>query len=182
MDDVLAKCLQGQKWAWDAFVERHAPVIFAAVGRCLRGGGARQLQWTEDIVQDVFVRLIKDDYHLLRSYDPDRSSLPTWLTLVARSVALDAVRVQRPPTIALEDAPPLADKSAPPSEEPTAELPPGLLSERQQLVLHMLYDQEMDIEQISGLLKVSAQTVRSTKHKALERLRQFYADNPAPDK
>ena len=96
MDDDLKACLRGDKRAWDAFVDRWSPVIFAAVGRILknRGAGVERSE-VEDAAQDVFVRLIKDNYRLLASYDPSRSSLSTWLTLVARSVTIDRCRKRR---------------------------------------------------------------------------------------
>ena len=49
----------------------------------------------EDLTQEVFVRLCKDDFRLLRTYDPARAGLSTWLTIVARSTARDALRRRR---------------------------------------------------------------------------------------
>lgn len=178
MDKVLANCLQGQKWAWDAFVQRYAGVIMAAVQRILSSRGlAADLQIAEDISQDVFVRLIKNDFRLLRTYDPRRASVPTWLTIIARSSAIDFLRRRQLPTVPLDQAPPIA---SPPSELPepasvTEHLPAGLLSPRQKLILHLLFDRQMDTPAIAKLLGVSAQTVRSTRHKAIERLRKHFA-------
>ena len=53
-------------------------------------------------------------------------------------------------------------------------IPPGLLTERQALVLKLLYDREMDVAEAAALLKVDAQTVRSTHHKAMLRLREHF--------
>ena len=50
----------------------------------------------EDLTQEVFLRLCKDDFRLLRSYDPARAGLSTWITIVARSTARDALRRHRP--------------------------------------------------------------------------------------
>jgi DNA-directed RNA polymerase specialized sigma24 family protein len=36
----------------------------------------------------------------------------------------------------------------------------------------MLFDREMSVEEVAVVLGVNAQTVRSTKHKALSRLRE----------
>lgn len=178
MDKVLAKCLQGQKWAWDAFVQRYAPVIMAAVGRILSARGlSRDRQRAEDISQDVFLRLIKDDFRLLRTFDPSRASLPTWLTIIARSSAIDSVRRRQFQSVPLEQAPPIAVPPSEPSEPASAteHLPVGLLSARQKLILHLLFDRQMDTSAIAKLLGVSAQTVRSTRHKAIQRLRKHFA-------
>ena len=179
MDKVLAKCLQGQKWAWDAFVQRYAPVIMAAVQRILSARGlAPDQQKAEDISQDVFVRLIKDDFRLLKTYDPSRASLPTWLTIIARSSAIDSLRRRRLRTVPLDKAPPIAAPPSQPSEPASAVqlLPVGLLTPRAKLILHLLFDRRMDTPDIAKLLRISAQTVRSTRHKAIGRLRGHFAD------
>jgi RNA polymerase sigma-70 factor (ECF subfamily) len=120
------------------------------------------------------VRLCKDDYRLLGLYDPARAAPATWLTVVARSVALDAVRRRRPPSVALEDAPESAVAVA--AAEPTRlRIPPGLLSPRQELILSMLYDRDMDPTEIGAALGIDPQTVRSMHHKALTRLRGHFA-------
>ena len=41
-----------------------------------------------DAAQDVFVRLCAGDFRLLKTYDPARASLATWLAVVARSAAV----------------------------------------------------------------------------------------------
>ncbi len=104
MDVDLEACIRGDKRAWDAFVDRWAGIIHAAVQRAFQGGrGAAARAEVEDTVQDVFLRLVKDDCRLLRSYDANRASLSTWLTLVARSTAIDRLRRKRPPpTVPLE--------------------------------------------------------------------------------
>ncbi len=174
MDKVLAKCLQGQKWAWDAFVHRYAPVILAAVRRILsaRGRGADQ-DTADDITQDVFLRLIKNDFHLLRTHDPSRASLATWLTIVARSAAIDFLRRKQLPTIPIDHAAPIASPPQPHDPSPITELlPAGLLTSRQTLILHLLFDRQMDTLQIASLLDISPPTVRSTRHNAIQQLRE----------
>lgn len=178
MDKILTNCLKGQKWAWDAFVQRYAPVILAAIRRILsaRGQSANQ-QIAEDISQDVFVRLINNDFGLLRTYDPSRASLPTWLTIIARSCAIDFLRRRQLPTVPLDQAPAVAAPAQAQAQEPSSaaeHLPPSLLSPRQKLILKLIYDRQMDTSAIAKLLGISAQTVRSTKNKAIERLRKHF--------
>ena len=57
-------------------------------------------------------------------------------------------------------------------------IPAGLLTERQMLVLKCLYDEEKDVSEVAQLLKIDAQTVRSTHHKALLRLRAHFQKDP----
>ncbi len=173
MDIDLDACIRGDKQAWDAFVERWAGVIHAAVQRAFHGGrGAAARAEVQDTVQDIFMRLIKDEYRLLRSYDPTRASLSTWLTLVARSTAIDRLRRKRAPTIPLEpdDAPVASGVREPSADAP--EIPLHLLSARQRLVLRLLFDEQMSVAEAAGFIGVDQQTIRSTKHKALNRLRK----------
>jgi RNA polymerase sigma-70 factor (ECF subfamily) len=174
----LDACLGGDKKAWDAFVERFAPVIFAAIAKVLQPARGRGDGQAEDLCQDVFLRLVRDDYRLLRTFDQSRASLSTWLTVIARSTAIDSLRRRRLPTINLDDdasqALTPAQPPAPAQEPSGIELPSGLLSPRQELVLHLLFDSGMDVEQVAMLLGVDAQTVRSTKHKAILKLREHF--------
>ena len=57
-------------------------------------------------------------------------------------------------------------------------IPEGLLTERQTLILKCLYDEERDVAEVAQLLKIDAQTVRSTHHKALLRLREHFGKKP----
>jgi RNA polymerase sigma factor (sigma-70 family) len=169
--DDLAALVNGDKPAWDRFVARFAGLILAAVRRVVGPGGE-----VDDIVQDVFLRLCKDGYRLLRQFDPARAGITTWLTIVARSVAHDAIRRRRAPTQTLDDTPESALAVEPRLTE-TVKIPPGLLSPRQQLVLTMLYDREMEVGEVAAALAVDAQTVRSTHHKALVKLRAHFGEN-----
>src|SRR5439155_3175205 len=84
-DAVPDALLAGDGAAWAGFVRRYGGLIVAAVR-----GIALLPADVEDLTQEVFVRLCKDNFRLLRSYDPARAALSTWLTIVARSTARDA--------------------------------------------------------------------------------------------
>ena len=174
MEIDLQACCSGDAAAWQAFVNRYARVIHAAVRKAVGAGAPERL---DDIMQDVFMRLVRDDFRVLRTFDPGRSSLPTWLTLVARSTAIDALRRQRRDrSVALDGhADPVATKDPEPREAAgTLSLPEQILSGRQKLVMHMLFEREMTVPQVAAALAVDEQTVRSTKHKALVRLRAHF--------
>lgn len=177
----LAACLAGDKVAWDAFVERFAGVVYSAVRRTIGGRPSVALDG-DDLVQDVFLRLVKDDCRLLRCFDSSRASLSTWLALVARSVAIDHMRRRRVETATLDPEAAAAPRAVAPGAGAgaaagaggieDAAVPWHQLTTRQRLVLRMLFDQEMTVEHVAALIGVDAQTVRSTKHKALTRLRE----------
>jgi RNA polymerase sigma factor (sigma-70 family) len=164
--------LNGDSAAWVGFVRRYGGLVVAAV----RGLAPIQGD-VEDLTQEVFVRLCKDRFRLLRTYDPARAALSTWLTIVARSTARDALRRRRLDSVPIETVPEaqLAIDFVEPVRK--LKLPEALLSPRQREILAMLYDREMDVAEIARALAIDPQTVRSAHHKAMLKLRaHFKAD------
>lgn len=164
--DALAR---GEKGAWDAFVRRYAGLVVAAVRGIARDSGD-----VEDLTQEVFVRLCRDDFRLLRSYDPSRAGLSTWLTIVARSTARDAMRRHRPVVVPIEAVPESRLAVDPVEPVRKLKLPEALLSPRQREILTMLYDREMEVAEIAAVLGIDPQTVRSAHHKAMLKLRAHF--------
>ena len=165
----LDALIRGDKAAWDAFVKRYAGLIVAAVR-----GIAQNHSDVEDLTQEVFVRLCKDDFRLMRSYDPMRAGLSTWLTIVARSTARDALRRRRADSVPIDAVPERQLAVDPVIPTPKLKLPDALLSPRQREILTMLYDREMDVAEIARLLNIDPQTVRSAHHKAMIKLRAHF--------
>ncbi|MHC5113572.1 MAG: RNA polymerase sigma factor [Planctomycetota bacterium] len=178
MDVDLQACIDGDKRAWDAFVDRWSGLIVAAVRRTIRTR-VGEVAEIDDPVQEVFVRLVKDDYRLLKTFDSQRASLSTWLTLVARSTTIDHLRRRRLETVPLD-----VDAIAPPPEPHAGTdapaLPLHLLTTRQRLVLRMLFDEELSVSEAARNLGVDDQTIRSTKHKAISRLREHLSAPETP--
>lgn len=173
LDDIdLRALLAGDKRTWDRFVAAAAPLIHAVARRVVAAHGQSAVE-AGDAAQDVFVRLCANERRLMKSYDPARASLSTWLAVVARSCAVDHLRRRRQPTAALDDVPEAAVAIEDRHVEKLS-IPPGLLTDRQALVLTLLYDREMEVADAAALLRVDAQTVRSTHHKAMLRLREHF--------
>ena len=173
----IARLLQGDKDEWDEFVDRFTPVIWAAVKDSIFAhAGSVNEEDVRELVQSVFVRLVAREFRLLRTYDPARASLVTWLTIVARSAAIDSLRRRRLQVVPLDER--AMDAPAPGAVSASGiELPGNLLSPRQKLVLHLLCDDGMETSEIASVLGVDAQTVRSTIHKAVSKLRKYFKKN-----
>ena len=171
-DALSDALLNGNSAAWNGFVRRYGGLIVAAVRGIAPIAGD-----IEDLTQEVFVRLCKDDFRLLRTYDPARAALSTWLTIVARSTARDAQRRRRLDSVPIEAVP--EAQLAVDFVEPVRKLklPEALLSPRQREILAMLYDRDMEVAEIGRALGIDPQTVRSAHHKAMIKLRaHFKAD------
>ena len=164
--------MRGEKAAWDAFVRRYGGLVVAAV----RGVAMAQAE-VEDLTQEVFLRLCKDDFRLLRSYDPARASLSTWLTIVGRSTARDGLRRRRAEAVPIEAVPEAQLAIDPVEPVQRLKLPEALLSPRQREILAMLYDRDMDVAEIARALGIDPQTVRSGHHKAMVKLRAHFRSN-----
>jgi RNA polymerase sigma factor (sigma-70 family) len=169
----IAALTRGEKGAWEAFVRRYARLVLAAVRPFARDEGE-----ADDLVQDVFARLCRDEFRLLKSYDPARAGVTTWLTVVARSTARDATRRRRLASVPLEDAPESAVAVDPVEPAEPLKLPLELLSPRQREVLSLMYDREMEVAEVAASLGIDAQTVRSMHHKAMVKLRAFFGVKP----
>ncbi len=85
---LLQRCLLGDPAAWTAFVERFAALFAFVVDRT--AGQRRQLLAgadRDDILADILLEIIHRDAAVLRSF-AGRSSLATYLTVVARRVSV----------------------------------------------------------------------------------------------
>ncbi len=105
LNQIDLRALQaGHKRTWDAFVGASAPLINAVVRRTL---ASYRLSEDDvlDAAQDVYVRLCANDFRLLKTYDPARAGLSTWLAVVARSAAIDHARRRRQATQPLDEVP-----------------------------------------------------------------------------
>ncbi len=171
--ELIARMIQGGTDAWGVFVDRYASAIFGAIINTLRKSG-RDSDESIDVAQDVYVRLCKDEFRLLRQFDPTRAGLKTWLGVIASSTTIDYLRKQRGFNLPLDDLPEEVGSVEPKMHDPV-NIPPGLLSDRQALVLRLLYDKDMDAVEVAALLGIDSQTVRSTHHKALVKLRKYFA-------
>ena len=169
----LEACIHGDSAAWEAFLSGTAGLVVSAVKRTIGSGQIPADLEIDDLVQAVYLKLIRNDFKLLRSYDAEKAAISTWLTLVTRSTTIDALRRKRMKFSLLEDM-----AAATPNEEtppnPLRDIPVQLLTGRQKLVLSLLFEDERTVSEAAVIMGVSEQTIRSTKHKALERLRKHF--------
>lgn len=171
--DLVVRLIGGSADAWQEFIDNFSSAIFGAVINTLRKSGYGSDD-SHDITQDVYLRLCKNDFRLLRQFDSTRAGLKTWLGVIASSATIDHLRRKRASTVPIDDLPEEINAVEPEMRDPVR-IPDGLLSERQALVLRLLYDKDMDAKEVAALLGIDSQTVRSTHHKALVKLRRYFA-------
>jgi RNA polymerase sigma factor (sigma-70 family) len=171
--DLVTRAIKGDKQAWDALVERYAPLIWSICRRHRLGDAD-----AEDVGQSVWLQLLEQ---LGRVRDP--AALPGWLATVTRRECLRVLRAARGPLAAGYglDAEFLPDEQAGTAEQ---EL---LLAERhaalreafldlppcgQRLIALLIEDPPVPYTEISARLGIPVGSIGPTRSRCLDKLRR----------
>jgi RNA polymerase sigma-70 factor (ECF subfamily) len=85
---LVEACLAGEPGAWEAFVDRFAGLFAHVVDRAARGRRTPlPAADRDDLVAEILLECLRNDAAALRAF-AGRSSLPTYLTVIARRVAV----------------------------------------------------------------------------------------------
>jgi len=175
----LRKLVSGNKKNWDKFVEDMAPLIGAAARSTLQ---KYEPQITEEdineVISEVFLKLVKNEFSLLRRFDPSKAGMKTWLSVITRSTAIDNLRQRRPPETSLDES--IESPGTKDVEQALPSYPSDLLTSTQNQVMHHLIEEARTVPETAAALGVTDQTVRSQKSKAVARLRRFYGVTSSP--
>ena len=129
------------------------------------------------MLQSAYVRVLSG-----RATFRGQSTLKTWLFGVIRNVARERSRKQnrRAKILRLRRTTP-ADVRQPDTHNRRA-LAEGIrtLSTRQQEVLHLVFYQEMTLEEAAQALDIALGSARTHYHRAKERLREYLAERNGP--
>ncbi len=89
--DLIDRCLRHEPGAWTDFVDRYMGLIYHAINHVAH---ARSLVLStadiEDVAAEIFLAVVDDNYDVLRRFK-GQSSLPTYLTVIARRVCVKEV-------------------------------------------------------------------------------------------
>lgn len=90
--DLLRLCLANAPGAWDSFLARYSGLVSFVVDRtAIQRGMSLPDVDRDDIVADVMVEFVRNDAAALRAF-AGKASLPTYLTVIARRVAVRSLR------------------------------------------------------------------------------------------
>ena len=81
--DLIQLCLAGNDSAWRLLFTRHESSLIRSIQKLLHKKRL-PMYWKEDIFQNVWLTLSKDDYQRLGRYTPRRGHLNTFLKAVAK--------------------------------------------------------------------------------------------------
>lgn len=166
--------------SYDRLFREHSRLIYKLVINFTKAMNIN-LHSTEidDIYQEIALKIFKNDY--ISRYKSEKSSFITWLNIICRTTAIDYYRKKlRWMESVLSDAPPSGSEGG--LETAMFSLPAGVLTDRQAEVITLFYKEGLVAGEIAHRLDISANTVRSIKFQALDRLRAHYgASNPVSD-
>jgi len=169
----INRLVRGDRGQWEHFVRSVSPVVNHVIRHTLSRSGKNASE-AGDLLQDVFVKLCRRDFELLKKYDPHRSKLSTWVAVIARNIAVDHLRKRRPVTLSIDDI--SEPKDNPPPETARIEIPINRLPPRQQLIMKLLYEKDLTVREVARLMGIKEQSVRSARHKAIASLRSLLGD------
>jgi RNA polymerase sigma factor (sigma-70 family) len=174
--DLVARARNGDKQAWDALVERYAPLIWSICRRHrLTGADA------DDVGQSVWLQLV-DQLDKVR----DPAALPGWLATTSRRECTRVLRAARGPHAAgyALNAETIPDDQAKMAEQQV------LAAERhaalreaflqlpycdQQLIALLIQDPPVPYAKISARLGIPVGSIGPTRCRCLDRLRRYPA-------
>jgi RNA polymerase sigma-70 factor (ECF subfamily) len=92
--EVLNACLEsGSNAAWTEFVRRFQPLVASVILRTARRYREPRPELVDDLVQETFLRLCRDDCKVLRQFESrHEDAIFGFLKVVAASVAMDHFR------------------------------------------------------------------------------------------
>ena len=166
--ELIAAVVAGRAGAFDELAARHRPLML----RIAREHFRIRPDDAEDIVQDVFARLLGNDCEHLKAFHGE-CKLSTWLYNITRNRCIDLKRRKGADPMPADDPANGADVAGTAELRATvdralAELPP-----RSRLLLRLRYFQQLSYQEIGDLLGVPANTVGSGINRAKKRLREI---------
>lgn len=85
---LLQRCLDREPRSWENFVDRFLGLVLHVVNHTAQCRGIRLGESDrEDLVADVFLAIVRDDFAVLKNFR-GKSSLATYLTVVSRRVVV----------------------------------------------------------------------------------------------
>lgn len=100
--ELLSRCLRRDPGSWEDLVDRYVGLVLHVVNHTAETKSIRlSLSDREDLVAEVMLGLVDDDYAVLRHFRGE-SSLATYLTVVARRIVVKRLLSRLPATSTLE--------------------------------------------------------------------------------
>ncbi len=177
--NLLRGCLKGEKSAWDAFVNQYSGLAYYAIKKTLSLYHVElRADIVEDLFQDFFLSLMRDDFRKLRQFRAERgTSLASWLRVIISRQTIDFLRRQNDPVS--RDIDTLHLSQPDPGDSQIDEEQIRLLSQaletlpsRDRLFVQLYFYRGLPPQEIAAILRVSVGAVYTLKSRVLDKLRE----------
>lgn len=169
-EDLVESLKQNDRAAFDYLYDHYSGALFNVICKVLRDN-----EKAEDVMQDAFLKIWKS----IKSYDPAKGRLFTWMLNIARNSAIDAARSEgrKPGMDDISENPDRTDQNATYQPSPSTldlkALVDTLRPERKILV-DLVYFQGYTQEEASKELDIPLGTVKSRIRTALQDLKLYF--------
>ncbi len=177
--NLMGACLYGEKSSWDTFVLQYSGLVYHTIKNTFSHYHTESRgDVVEDLFQDFFLSLIRDNFKKLRQFKGDRGCrLTSWLRVIASRQTIDFLRRQETSTArAVENTP--SDQPDPPGsmidQERNKVLSQVLetLPPRDRLFIQLYFHRSLPPKEIASVLRVSVSAVYTQKSRVLDKLRE----------
>ena len=179
--DLIAGMLANAPSAWREFQTRYDRLIMRCITKVTRRFASIVSQDdVREIYATLYVSLLANDMHKLRSFDPERGNrFSSWIGLLAINAAYDYLRsLKREPqkeciSEAMElvcDTPDPFELAAEHERASIAQKTLEDFSEKDRTFAALYFGEGMDPQDIADKMNISIKTVYSKKHKIQSRL------------
>ena len=181
--DLVGRCLDGDKPAWDLLVTRYTGLVYHVMHRCAhKNGAALQPEELEDLHNDFFLCLLEDNSRRLRAFRGD-AMLSTYLGRIVFNLTVDYLRRRRSQysfdefmvtdrTDNTGEASPLEQAISDDLIELVRRCMPQL-PEKDRGIIDLRIFQRLSVNQIADELGLKVETARARIQRALEKLRKL---------
>lgn len=185
---LLQRCLAHDTGAWNDFVDRFLGLIYHVVHYTahLRSAPLTPEQ-VEDIAQEVMLQVVANDYAVLKQFR-GKSSLATYLTVIARRICVHQLAKLAPTHKALPSEMKRADEDDHPRARVGLERQEEVLKllrrlpSKEREVVRLFYLEGRTYEEISATLNMPVNTIGPVLSRAKKRLKASVNGKPGAEK
>lgn len=176
---LLAGCVSGDKGAWDTFVQQYSGLIYHTIKTTAAlHHGKTPPDFADDLFQDTFLSLVKDDFMQLRRFRGDHGcTLASWLRMIAARRTIDHLRKLNKPESPLDES--LSDVTADVPKGEQIDAPLQLLASamaklqpQERIIIDLFYRQNLSAQDVAAILHLSVGAVYTQKSRILAKLRE----------
>ncbi len=185
--ELLDACIDGDRRAWARFVERFTRYVYYLIQLTAKRYDARMDEAeAADRHNDVFLALLEDDSRRLRAFTGKNGcSVRSWIRVITIRRTVDALRRRRRhlsldaqdgggPEL-VDDAPDALDVLVQQADARRRQQLTSLaesLSERDRLLLHLLYTEKLSADAAAAALRIKRGALYTRKTRLVQRLRE----------